>query len=228
MSGRNPELEAPDRSFPLKAHPIVYKVVKGALRLLCRAYFRITVEGGSTVPGSGAVILAPVHRSFIDFLIVGTNATTRKVFFMAKDDLWKSRVLGALLEAFGAFPVNRDGADRLALDRAEAVLERGDALILFPEGTRRTGPLVENLHEGAAFLSARTQTPILPIGVGGTSDAMPKGKRVPRPVKVRIVVGEPIAPPERSEAGRVPRSKVHALTEELRSELQKLYEEASA
>jgi 1-acyl-sn-glycerol-3-phosphate acyltransferase len=221
------EVAPPERNFSVKAPHFVYQGIRGFLGLLCFAYFRVKVRGAK-IPATGAVILAPVHRSFIDFLIVGTTITRRKVFFMAKDDLWNSKLLGAFLNTFGAFPVNRDGADRLALDRAQAVLERGDVLILFPEGTRRKGPKIEELHEGAAFLSARTGAPIMPIGVGGTSNAMPKGAKIPHPVKVNLLVGKEIPAPARGEKGRVARSKVHALTEELRSELQELYDQVES
>jgi 1-acyl-sn-glycerol-3-phosphate acyltransferase len=220
--------ENADRGFSVRAPDFVYKIVKGFLRLLCFAYFRVRVKGADRVPKTGRVILAPVHRSFIDFLVVGTTITHRKVFFMAKDDLWHSRLVGGFLESFGAFPVNREGADRLALDRAQAVLENDEALIMFPEGTRRSGPVIEELHEGAVFLAARTGSEILPVGVGGTSASMPNGAKVPRPVKVTLLVGEPIAPPERSGAGRVPRHKVHEVTEQLRTELQRLYDEAES
>ncbi len=219
---------ATERGFAVRAPDFVYRTVKAFLRLLCFAYFRVKVQRADQIPDTGAVIVAPNHRSFIDFLIVGTTVTRRKAFFMAKDDLWDTKLLGRLLETFGAFPVNRAGADRLALDRARAVLEQGELLILFPEGTRRSGPKIEDLHEGAAFLAARTGAPIVPVGVGGTSLAMPKGAHVPRPVKVRLVVGNPIAAPERGGGGRVARSKVHAVTEQLRSELQDLYDLAES
>ena len=150
------------------------------------------------------MILAPVHRSFMDFFVV-SEVTPRKIFYMTKEEMWKSPLFGSFLDAVGAFPVHRDGADRLALERAQDVLERGDVLILFPEGTRRAGPMIEDLHEGAAFLAARTGAPIVPIGIGGTAAAMPKGSKFVRPVKVHLVVGPPIAAPERSARGRVPR-----------------------
>jgi 1-acyl-sn-glycerol-3-phosphate acyltransferase len=203
----------------------VYSVLRVLVHLINRAYWRVEVEGADAVPDTGPVILAPVHRSFMDFFVV-SEVTRRKIFYMAKDEMWKSSLLGSLLDAVGAFPVHRDGADRLALERAQDVLERGDVLILFPEGTRRVGPVVEDLHEGAAFLAARTGAAIVPIGIGGTAEAMPKGSKFVRPVKVHIVVGPAIDPPERSARGRVPRTQVHALTEQLRAELQTLYDDA--
>ena len=80
-----------------------------------------------------------------------------------------------------SFPVHRESADREALQRAEEVLKRGEVLVLFPEGTRREGPEIEDLMEGAAFLSARTGAPIVPIGIGGSDLSMPKGSAIPKP-----------------------------------------------
>jgi 1-acyl-sn-glycerol-3-phosphate acyltransferase len=217
------DVGTPTRQVGLGLPPVAYR----ALRALChgvnRAYFRVTVNGADVVPGTGPVILAPVHRSNIDFLVV-SEVTKRKLFYMAKDSLWRSPRFGTFLESIGAFPVHREGADRLALDRAQDVLERGEALFLFPEGTRRSGPVVEELHEGAAFLAARTGAPIVPIGIGGSAQAMPKGSKMVHPVKIHLEVGAPLAAPARSARGRVPRHQVHALTEELRVELQRLYD----
>ncbi|HXQ59498.1 MAG TPA: lysophospholipid acyltransferase family protein [Acidimicrobiales bacterium] len=213
------------RHFTLGLPTAVYRALRSVAHAVNRGYLRVTVEGASVVPATGPVILAPVHRSNIDFL-VASEVTTRKLFYMAKDTLWKRPRFGAFLESIGAFPVHREGADRLALDRAQDVLERGEALILFPEGTRRSGPVVEELHEGAAFLAARTGAPIIPIGIGGSAAAMPKGSKMIRPVKIHVVVGQPLQAPARSAKGRVPRTQVHALTEVLRAELQALYDMA--
>jgi 1-acyl-sn-glycerol-3-phosphate acyltransferase len=173
------------------------------------------------------VILAPVHRSFADF---GFTAfcTDRKLFFMAKDSLWKNPWLGRLLLYVGAFPVHRESADREALQRAEEVLARGQCLVLFPEGTRREGPAIENLMEGAAFLSARTGAPIVPIGIGGSDLSMPKGSAIPKPYTIAIVVGPALPAPARTGGGRVSRSAVHASTELVAGQLQTVYDEAKA
>lgn len=214
------QVVAPKIRFPQP----VYGTLRGLAHLVNRGYWRVTVSG-ARVPRSGPVILAPVHRSFIDFFVV-SEVTRRPIFYMAKDELWESRPLAAFLDASGSFPVRREGADRRSTALAQAVLEDGETLVVFPEGTRREGPLITDLHEGVAFLSARTGASVVPVGIGGTSESLPKGSKVPRPVPVRLVVGEAIPPPPSAGKGRVPRRELRELTEKLREELQHLYDEA--
>ena len=173
------------------------------------------------------MILAPVHRSFADFGFAAF-CTERKLFFMTKDEMWKNKWLGKLLLTVGAFPVHRESADREALQRAEEVLRRGELLVLFPEGTRREGREIEDLMEGATFLSARTGAPIIPIGIGGSDLAMPKGSTIPKPYKIQVVIGPAIPAPARTESGRVSRSAVRAATAALVPQLQAVYDEARA
>lgn len=204
-----------------------YRACRWLFETVVGGWFHPAVRGREHVPPEGPVILAPVHRSFADF---GFNAfvTDRKLFFMAKDELWERRPLGRVLDALGAFPVNRAAADREALRRAEAVLAQGQVLVLFPEGSRRTGHEVDGLLEGAAFLAARTGASIVPVGIGGSDIAMPKGKLLPRHLPITVVVGEALPAPARTGTGRVPRSVVHATTESLRQAIQAVYDEARA
>jgi 1-acyl-sn-glycerol-3-phosphate acyltransferase len=153
--------------------------------------------GENIIPATGPAILAPVHRSFADFGFAAF-CTERKLFFMTKDEMWKHKWLGKLLLTVGAFPVHRESADREALQRAEEVLRRGELLVIFPAGTRRAGAVVEDLMEGATFLSARTGAPIVPIGIGGSDLAMPKGSAVPKPYTIQVVIGPAIPPPPRT------------------------------
>jgi 1-acyl-sn-glycerol-3-phosphate acyltransferase len=175
------------------------------------------------VPADGPVIIAPVHRSFIDFF-VASEVTNRKLHYMAKDSLWKNPTLAKILPAVGAFPVHRESADREAMRRAQQVLDAGEVLILFPEGERRAGPVVSDLHEGVAFLAARTGATVIPVGIGGSASVMPKGARIPRPRHIHLEVGKPLTPPARTGSGRVPRSRIHELTAELTVALQDLYD----
>jgi len=206
---------------------VFYRFLRVLVRLVNRVMFRVTTEGRPYVPESGAVIIAPVHRSLIDFL-VASEVTRRKLHYMAKDSLWNSGALARILPVVGAFPVHRESADREALRRAQAVLEAGEVLILFPEGERRRGPVVSDLHEGVAFLAARTGATVIPVGIGGSASVMPKGSKLPRPRKIHLAVGPALPPVERTSSGRVPRSQIHQMTDTLTVSLQDLYDEAVA
>jgi 1-acyl-sn-glycerol-3-phosphate acyltransferase len=221
---------APGRHQDFAIEPtrsVGYRILRVLFNLLLGLWFRPKVTGKEHVPATGPVILAPVHRSFADFGFT-SFCTRRKLFFMTKDTMWKNKWLGRLLLYTGAFPVHRESADREALQRAEEVLQRGEVLVLFPEGTRRAGPVIENLMEGAAFLSARTGAPIVPIGIGGSDLAMPKGQAIPRPYTIQVVIGPALPPPARTGGGRVSRSAVHTASEALVEQLQDVYDQAQA
>jgi 1-acyl-sn-glycerol-3-phosphate acyltransferase len=223
-----PDAEAPGRHQPFEIDPRrspLYRVERVLFETALWAWFRPKVVGRENIPATGPAILAPVHRSFADFGFAAF-CTERKLFFMTKDEMWKNKWLGKLLLTVGAFPVHRESADREALQRAEEVLQRGELLVLFPEGTRRQGRDVEDLMEGATFLSARTGAPIVPIGIGGSDLAMPKGSTIPKPHTIQVVIGPAIPPPERTAGGRVSRSAVRAATDALVPRLQAVYDEA--
>ena len=203
---------------------LFYRVVRALLAGFCRVYWRETIEGLDKVP-DGPIVLAPVHRSNIDTPVV-CAITKRRLRYMGKETVWKYRLPGWVLTALGGFAVHRGHADREALRRCMEVLRDGEPLVLFPEGTRQSGPLVQPLFDGAAYLAIRTGVPIVPVGIGGSERAMPKGSKVLRPVKVHVVVGEPIRADGAGPSGRASRRAVHELTERLRQELQRLFDEA--
>ena len=219
---------APGRHQPFEIDPrrsALYRVERMVFVTALWAWFRPKVVGKEHIPETGPAILAPVHRSFADFGFAAF-CTERKLFFMTKDEMWNNKWLGKLLLTVGAFPVHRESADREALQRAEEVLQQGELLVLFPEGTRRQGKAVEDLMEGATFLSARTGAPIIPIGIGGSDLAMPKGSVIPKPYTIQVVIGAPIPAPARTQGGRVSRSAVRGATEALVPQLQAVYDEA--
>lgn len=204
---------------------ILYRVVWLIVAFILKAYWRVTCAGREHVPKDEPFVLAPVHRSFLDFAIVSC-VTRRRLCYMAKDSIWKYSLTNRFLYALGAFPVRRGGPDREAMRRCMEVIQRGEPVVMFPEGTRRSGPVVADLYEGPAYLAAKTGVPIVPVGIGGSERAMKKGQRIPRPVKIHVVVGPPIRPPVTEAGGRTPRRVLHELTEQLQHEVQRLFDEA--
>ncbi len=204
---------------------LTYRVMWSAVFALIKMLFRLRVEGSENIP-PGPFILSPVHRSFIDTPVAGM-VTSRRLRFMGKESLWEIRPLGALLSLLGGFPVERGTADRTALRAATDVLALGEPLVMFPEGTRRTGDRVrrDDMLDGPAFVAARAGVPIVPVGLGGTVRALPVGSFVPRLRRVVAVVGDPIPPPPKVD-GRVPRRAVREVTDRLFVELGDLYVEA--
>ncbi|HEX2047885.1 MAG TPA: lysophospholipid acyltransferase family protein [Acidimicrobiales bacterium] len=205
---------------------IAYHVVRFLIWVVAKVLWRISFEGVEHVPKQGPFVLAPVHRSFIDFGLV-SGVTRRRMGYMGKESLWKSKLLGGFISMLGAYPVNRGAPDREALRRTLDLLERGEPLVLFPEGTRRSGPTIEHLHEGAAFVASRAGVPVVPVGIGGSERALPKGKKLPRPVKIHIIVGQPLVPEPIAEGARHPsRRAVKELTVQLQHVLQDLFDRA--
>jgi 1-acyl-sn-glycerol-3-phosphate acyltransferase len=157
---------------------------------------------------------------------ISSCLTRRRLRFMGKDALWKNPISGWLLSALGGFPVTRGTADREALRRCVAVLEAGEPLVLYPEGERKSGPVVQPLFDGAVYVALRAGVPIVPVGIGGSERVMPKGARLIYPRKVHAIVGAPIESPPPAESGRVPRSVIRSHSDELHATLQRLFDEA--
>lgn len=202
----------------------VYRAAWYLCRGLMGAYWRLEVIGSERIPRSGAFVVAPVHRSNLDFLLAAV-AVRRPVRFMAKSSIFKGGLIDRFLLGMGAFPVVRDTADVRSIARCEAMLSAGEPVVVFPEGRRKEGDEIREMYDGPAFVAARCRVPVIPVGIGGSDRAMPIGSKMIFPRKVVIIIGEPIYPDVEID-GRVPRSEVRRLTERLRSALQPLYDEA--
>ena len=206
------------------ASRIFYSLFRGLVVGVCVGYTRTTIIGKHNIPKSGAFLLAPIHRSNIDTPLAAA-VTRRRMRFMGKDSIWKFRPIGWIVSALGAFPVTRGSADREALKRCIEVLQAGEPLVLFPEGTRQSGPIVMPLFDGAAYVAIKAGVPIIPVGIGGSERVMPKGSKMIYPRKCVVIIGEPISA-QVDENGRIPRSAVKDITQELSLDLQRLFDEA--
>lgn len=214
----------PALTNPTLPQRILYFVVRNVIVGFCRLFWRLEVDGREHIPATGPFILSPVHRSNIDTPLVAA-CTSRRVHYMGKQEMWKYKLSAAFFTAMGGIPVNRGAADRDALRKCVEVINHGEPLVIFPEGTRRSGPVVEEMFEGAAYVATKTGAPIVPVGIGGSEPAMPKGAKFIKPVKCVLVIGPPVHP-EPGEAGKAPRRAVRELNGRLQAELQRLFDEA--
>ncbi|MBN2823099.1 MAG: 1-acyl-sn-glycerol-3-phosphate acyltransferase [Coriobacteriia bacterium] len=177
------------------------KILRPTLGQLFLLAFKVRIHDEHNVPADGAII-AGNHISHMDPILLWCGAP-RPIHFMAKRELWDSTFLGWLLPRLWAFPVNRGGADRAAIETATKYLKDGDLVGIFPEGTRGEDPeALGEAHGGAAFIAMRADVPVVPAAFLGTQDVMPKGKRFPRLRRVTVVYGEPIYPRSFTEGGR--------------------------
>ena len=200
---------------------LVYAFCKGFVRQVVFRLYRVEVRGRERLSKSGPVIIAPVHRSLLDIPIVGA-VPDRRLSSLAKIDLFSPKPLGWFMASLGGYPVRRGTADREALRISMMLLDRGEMMIVYPEGTRRSGPEVSEIFDGVAYLAAKTGAAVIPVGIAGTENAMPKYKNIPRLTKVVIHVGEALEPPTTGSA-RVTKADRAAFSEQLRVELQKLF-----
>lgn len=167
-------------------NPVPYFLARLILVPLLRIFFGLQAKGTENIPRTGPVVIAPNHKSFWDSFFLAA-VVRRRLHFMGKAELftgWRGRLFLML----GAFPVLRGTSDDEAIETARAILERGDVLALFPEGTRVSDPeKLGNPKRGATRLAIETGAVIIPTAMTGTEK-----RKWPLPRKVRIVFGEPV------------------------------------
>lgn len=188
---------------------VLYWTVWTVLRACFLVYLRVRRPGSHHVPrgGAGGVILAANHRSFLDPFVIGC-CVRRPVYFFAKRELFEWRLVGWVLGALGAFPVRRGDSDEAALETARAVLRRGDAMLIFPEGKRVRHGSLGHPRRGVGRLALETGAPVVPVAIAG-SERVRRGWRIrPRTVRVRFgraITFPLVAAPSPRLAGEVTR-----------------------
>ncbi|MHB1421363.1 MAG: lysophospholipid acyltransferase family protein [Bacillota bacterium] len=145
---------------------MLYGLGKNLFALFFHLIWRYKIIGRENLPAQGSVVVVANHVSYWEPAI-GGSAMKRKIFFMAKAELFQIPVLGFLLRNVSAFPVKRGKGDRAALRAGMEVLQRGDVLGLFPEGTRSKTKELLPFQGGAALLALKTGSPIVPVAVIG-------------------------------------------------------------
>lgn len=170
-------------------------LIKNAIRYV----WRLRATGGHNIPKQGGVLIVSNHLSSIDPPVVGTVTWPRKLYYMAKTELFRQRAMRFAITRTGAFPVRRGEADREAIRMARGILRRGDAMVMFPEGTRSSDGILGAPFPGAGMLALEPGITVVPMALWGTQF---------RFGPVRAVVGEPIDMSDLASGPRAERARI--------------------
>ena len=192
----------------------LYTVVSAVVGPVVRAAWGARAEGARLPPGP--IVVVSNHDSLLDPFLLGA-ALDRPLRFVAKEELWANRLVGAILDGLGGIPVRRGRGDLDALAAAALALADGEAVAIFPQGTV-LGSDGRPWLRGAARLALGTGAPIVPVRILGAERALRPGTHVPRRARVRVVVGEPI----RVEPGKATIAVARDLTAAVRSTIEAL------
>ncbi len=168
-----------------------YRLGWTCFRVMYATYFRWRVYGAENVPLNGGVILASNHASFLDPPLVGSGLQ-RDINYLARESLFRFPGIGALLRSWNAVPVDRDGGGAKGLKVILARLLAGNAIILFPEGTRTQDGRLQPARSGIGLTVIKSTAPVVPVRVFGTFEAYGRNHKIPRPRQVIVKYGQPL------------------------------------
>ncbi|MEM6798216.1 MAG: lysophospholipid acyltransferase family protein [Planctomycetota bacterium] len=167
-----------------------YRLTQYVAGTFFRVWFRLRREGHRGVPASGPLVLVCNHQSHLDPVIVGVMCR-RQIAYLARDTLFKGP-LGVLIRSYDAVPIDREGSGLAGLRATLKRIKQGDAVLLFPEGTRTGDGELQPLQPGFLALVRRGKAAVVPVAVDGPFLAMPRGKSIPRPVRIGLCYGDAI------------------------------------
>ncbi|CAL9593916.1 1-acyl-sn-glycerol-3-phosphate acyltransferase [Actinosynnema sp. ALI-1.44] len=177
---------------------MLYTVMRRVVAPTARLVWRPRVEGLENIPADGPVILASNHLSFIDSIVI-PMVVPRRVYFLAKAQYFvgkgvKGRLSRYFFGSLGHVPVQRGvgRAARASLDTVAAILARGDAFAIYPEGTRSLDGRLHRGRTGVARMALESGAPVVPVGIIGTDKVQPVDAKLPRIRPVTIRFGEPL------------------------------------
>ncbi|MER3432236.1 MAG: 1-acyl-sn-glycerol-3-phosphate acyltransferase [Leptolyngbya sp. ERB_1_1] len=188
---------------------ILYHLFKWSIvSPVLHTYFRGRIYGAENVPKQGRLLVVSNHASDFDPPLLSC-AIGRPVAYMAKEELFKVPVLKQAIKAYGAYPVKRGTGDRAAMKAAMASIESGWATGVFLDGTRTPDGRIADPKLGAAWIAAKTKSPLIPVSLWGTHEIFKPGSSFPRPVPITIRIGEVIDAPTSSD-----RAELEAITQQ--------------
>lgn len=197
-------------------------------RAIVMPLFRVRVSGWENLPKEGAYILAGNHVSYLDPVVLAI-IMKEAPHFMGHSELFENKLLGWILPRVWAFPVHRGEPDREAIARATKLLQGGEVVGIFPEGTRvAPGTTADEapLHLGAAFIAMRAGVPVVPVGIAGTDKALPPGSKMVHFSRIRVRFAKPVFAEEFEQGSR--KERMAAMTEEIMRRVAEARDEAGS
>ncbi len=199
--------------------PISYAVSWRLARFIVSAYFRGKYYNEKSVPKRGSLIIASNHISYFDPFLVGA-AINRRICYLCRESAFKWPIIGYLLKHWNAVPVDRGGRSPRGLKSILDRLKTGEAVMLFPEGTRTYDGNLHSAHPGVGLVATQSQAPVLPVRIIGMWDAYNRNMRIPRPKHVDVVFGDPITFNEKyKEAETSPPTRLKQIYQEIANEI---------
>lgn len=177
-------------------HSPLYWVSHFGVWLFLKLKYRLKITGEENIPGTGGVVIAANHCSYLDPPVMCAVCANRIVRFMARDTLFSSAFAKWYFNGVRVIAIDRTRGDLGALKKAIAALKEGKVIGLFPEGTRSRDGQMHEAKGGIGFLVAKGDVPVVPLHITGTFEAFPKGASKFRPSRVTARIGPPITPEE--------------------------------
>jgi len=171
-------------------YPILGRVIPPIAYLWVRK-----INGLENIPRGGGFIISPNHSSYADHLILSSiviRNTHKKICYLAKKEHFETPFQRMWHEATGAIPIDRQAGGKEALETAVKYLTQGKIIGIYPEGTRTLDGKLQRGKTGAARLALAAKVPIVPVGLIGTFEILPKGKNIPKLKRAIVNIGKPI------------------------------------
>lgn len=172
-----------------------YEILRRPVQWWFRIIYNLRIEGEERVPDDGPLLFVSNHQSYFDPMLVGLSVRSRQLRYLARSGLFSFKPFGWLLRSLGALPVRQGGGDAAAMKTSISILREGGCLVVFPEGTRTLGGIMEPFKRGVLLLIRRAPVRVVPVAVDGTCDTWPPDRKRPSlRGRVAVSIGNPIDP----------------------------------